>query len=485
MANEGNAVYAQRLHLEHPARVSTHPVPGRHGDVGLHAGRLQRPWSPAEPLEASGSRLAPAGAALLRLQREQGNRHVQRVVAAIRQTGRDAVVAPRVQTEIGRARGGGKPLPDSIRRSMEQAYGAGFSTVRTHSDARADQLTRSLDALAFTTGPDIFFRRGAYAPTSGAGRRLLAHELTHVIQQGGGGARGRHQFGQAPTERIQRYLFGQGRYKSRDDFRTAMGGQGEGHLDMLWESLDDYEREFPRDQFGIAKNTFALTHEEARLARRLLIPLLAAIDEALLGPEEDLNDPEMAAIERLRVHTQNELSLMAKSAGEPAGGEYDKPTRAERQSAGTVPYYLASWVRRQPTYRKWEWRGAGECYNAAEEIFGWLRGDVFHSNPGRVQIRAVRANAPAGVGIVPYANHFVTLVHFNIGTIVVDPTMSQFLGCRRPLVVGVNTWENLMQGAWVDFGGQRYAKPEGIEWRDFGNVNKALAYAPNPKKDQR
>jgi hypothetical protein len=532
MAYVGNAVYAQRLRLEHPARAITHPVPGRHGDVAPHVGRIQRPWSPAELLEASGGRLAGVGAALLRLQREQGNRHVQRVVAAFRQTGRDAsaiqrktvlgppgdryeraaeltaqrvtgrrpasgagdvlgsapgaaVVAPRVQTEIGRARGCGKPLPDSIRRPMEQAYGADFSAVRTHSDARADQLTRSLDALAFTAGPDIFFRRGAYAPASGGGQRLLAHELTHVIQQGGGLAPGRRQLGRGSTERIQRYLFGHGRYASRDDFRTAMGGEVQGHLDMLWESLDNYEREFPRNQVGLAKNTFALTPEEAQLARRLLIPVLAAADEALLGPGENLSDQQMVAIERLRVHTQNELSLMAKSAGEPAGRKYDRPTLAERRWGGGVPYYLASWLRRQPIYRKWQWRGAGECYNAAKEIFGWLRDGMFSADPDRVEIRAIRAIAPPGVGIVPYANHFVTLVHFRYGTIVVDPTMSQFLGCRRPLIVGINTWETLMRGARVDFGGQRYAEPASVKWRDFDDAGKALAYAPNPEKDQR
>jgi 5-methylcytosine-specific restriction endonuclease McrA len=101
-------------------------------------------------------------------------RHPERVDLATRQ-------------EIGRARGGGSALPGGVRQAMEQAYGADFGAVRTHSDTRADRLNRSLGALAFTTGRDIFFRRDAFSPYSLSGRRLLAHELGHVLQQSGSG----------------------------------------------------------------------------------------------------------------------------------------------------------------------------------------------------------------------------------------------------------------------------------------------------------
>ena len=66
---------------------------------------------------------------------------------------------------------------------MEQRLGADFDGVRLHTDARADRLSRSLQAQAFTTGNDIFFRRGGYAPGSATGRHVLAHELAHVAQQ--------------------------------------------------------------------------------------------------------------------------------------------------------------------------------------------------------------------------------------------------------------------------------------------------------------
>ena len=72
---------------------------------------------------------------------------------------------------------------------MERAFCAEFRSVRLHADAHSDQLNRSLQARAFTTGQDIFFRLGAYAPGTRGGQELLAHELSHVVQQNAGGVR--------------------------------------------------------------------------------------------------------------------------------------------------------------------------------------------------------------------------------------------------------------------------------------------------------
>jgi hypothetical protein len=100
-------------------------------------------------------------------------------------------VGREVAQGIQRAQGRGQPLATDVRAPMEQAFGASFGGVRVHADSQADTLARSLNARAFTTGQDIFFREGAYNPASTAGRQVLAHELTHVIQQGGAmGARG-------------------------------------------------------------------------------------------------------------------------------------------------------------------------------------------------------------------------------------------------------------------------------------------------------
>jgi hypothetical protein len=92
-----------------------------------------------------------------------------------------------VEKQIQTARGGGKPLDEGVRGSMEQGFGADFSNVRVHTGGQADALNRSLNAKAFTTGKDIFFGKGQYNPSSSSGQELIAHELTHTVQQGAAG----------------------------------------------------------------------------------------------------------------------------------------------------------------------------------------------------------------------------------------------------------------------------------------------------------
>lgn len=108
------------------------------------------------------------------------------ITPLVMRQGKDAVTAsPQTQQGIQRTRGGGKPIDQAVRGSMEQAFGADFSGVRVHADGKADQLNRSLNARAFTTGPDIYFKQGEYQPGSQPGQKLLAHELTHIVQQRG------------------------------------------------------------------------------------------------------------------------------------------------------------------------------------------------------------------------------------------------------------------------------------------------------------
>jgi hypothetical protein len=92
-----------------------------------------------------------------------------------------------LESAINSARGGGQPLEAGLQRSMGQAMGADFSGVKVHTDAKSDQLNQSIQAKAFTTGQDVFFRQGAYEPGSRGGQELIAHELTHVVQQNGEG----------------------------------------------------------------------------------------------------------------------------------------------------------------------------------------------------------------------------------------------------------------------------------------------------------
>ena len=88
-------------------------------------------------------------------------------------------VSDAVASRINASRGGGAALESGMRASMEQQLGASFEDVRVHTGAESHQLNRSVGARAFTTGSDIFLGQGASAGDSG----LLAHELTHVVQQ--------------------------------------------------------------------------------------------------------------------------------------------------------------------------------------------------------------------------------------------------------------------------------------------------------------
>src|SRR5205807_5303954 len=79
--------------------------------------------------------------------------------------------------------GGGQPLDESTRSFMEPRFGHDFSQVRVHTDERAAESARSVNALAYTAGQDVVFGGGQYEPGTNEGKKLLAHELTHVVQQ--------------------------------------------------------------------------------------------------------------------------------------------------------------------------------------------------------------------------------------------------------------------------------------------------------------
>lgn len=118
-----------------------------------------------------------------------GNKAVQRMLQAARLE-RPGIAGSgpldeTISREIESRRGGGGGLDSDARADLEQRMGQDFSDVRVHSGPDADELSRAVQAEAFTTGSDIFFREGNYRPESSKGRELLAHELTHVVQQRG------------------------------------------------------------------------------------------------------------------------------------------------------------------------------------------------------------------------------------------------------------------------------------------------------------
>jgi hypothetical protein len=137
------------------------------GSVDSPAGRINR---------------APAGAEVHRCGPGCGHHRVQRSAEAIGAEGGE--VDAHTESRVRRA-SGGQPLDAQTRTSMEGAFSADFGAVRVHTGSSSRELNRSMGAQAFTHGNDIFFRDGMPDTSGHAGRILLAHELTHTIQQSG------------------------------------------------------------------------------------------------------------------------------------------------------------------------------------------------------------------------------------------------------------------------------------------------------------
>jgi hypothetical protein len=109
---------------------------------------------------------------LLELQREH-------YISEAREAEENTPIADRIASSLNN----GVPLEKNVRRLLEAHFNTDLSRVRIHTDGRAHELAKKTNAIAFTTGNHIFFQAGKYNPDSSAGFELLAHEVTHTIQQ--------------------------------------------------------------------------------------------------------------------------------------------------------------------------------------------------------------------------------------------------------------------------------------------------------------
>jgi len=122
---------------------------------------------------------APRADLLGHLQQSHGNTYVQRVVREMSAAKSGAPSYPS---------GSGQALDAGVKTEMESAFGENLGDVRVHADISGERMNEELGARAVTRGRDVYFGRGEYNPSTRDGRELLAHELTHVIQQGTGAA---------------------------------------------------------------------------------------------------------------------------------------------------------------------------------------------------------------------------------------------------------------------------------------------------------
>jgi hypothetical protein len=143
----------------------------------------------------------------------------------------------------------GDPLPTPVRSFMESRFGADFGGVRVHTDAHAHGLARAVDAQAFTVGRNVVFGAGHYAPETEQGKRLLAHELTHVIQQQGAGSSVQRQ----PNEPLQ--------FGPKRSTRSAGGMARSTQVSMAREQIEKQHWQLPDMERCLRTCHFASTEE--------------------------------------------------------------------------------------------------------------------------------------------------------------------------------------------------------------------------------
>ncbi|MGE5463757.1 MAG: DUF4157 domain-containing protein [Syntrophothermus sp.] len=150
--------------------------------------RVRKPENlAAERSSVDGS--AETASSLVALQQNVGNRAVQRLVA---QRSGDAPFELDDQTaaRIHAESSSGQVVDEGAQQRMQAATGHDFRDVKVHTSPEANSLNQQIGAKAFTTGRDIYFREGAYSPNTSEGQELLAHEMTHVVQQSSGAVSG-------------------------------------------------------------------------------------------------------------------------------------------------------------------------------------------------------------------------------------------------------------------------------------------------------
>ena len=141
--------------------------------------RQEEPEEEEETLQAK----PPVGQITPLVQRQVEPEEEEEELQAKATSGHISEANPNLESDIQSLKGGGQPLSENDRAFFEPHFGRDFSKVRVHADTLGAEAARTVNARAFTVGRDVIFGAGHYAPGTSEGRRLMAHELTHVLQQ--------------------------------------------------------------------------------------------------------------------------------------------------------------------------------------------------------------------------------------------------------------------------------------------------------------
>ncbi|KHE93422.1 MAG: DUF4157 domain-containing protein [Candidatus Scalindua rubra] len=195
------------------------------------------------------------------LQRQVEEEEEEELLQPKARQGGTSKATPEVSEQVHSLRSGGHPLPESARAFFEPRFGLDFSQVRIHADQRTASSAQALNARAYTRGHDVAFAASQYAPESQSGRQLLAHELTHIVQQSGGSGGVPH---------VQRTI-GDG----HDLTATRFSGNA------VLEAVYDNERLIRRGHSGTAVRLI----QESLLAQGYPLPVFGA--DRIFGNETD------------------------------------------------------------------------------------------------------------------------------------------------------------------------------------------------------
>ena len=228
--------------------------------------------------------------------------------------------------DLRRLRGRGRALPEAERRYFEPRFGRDFSDVRLHTGSTANRLAGSVSAHAFASGRDVVFAAGQYRPGTATGRRLLAHELTHVVQQGSAARAVQRQstsVGNVPDEYVvddpgwdvNDPKWDVGRYKYPE---APYGTYSEQRIEDIY-----FERGSSRLTPRGADKVFALTHKYS--GRQLTL-------YGFVSEDEQLEFGDALAVDRAEAVRATFDSVKGK--GTPSPGVESRPD----ESLGVIKY---------------------------------------------------------------------------------------------------------------------------------------------------
>ncbi len=180
---EADRVSDQVMRMPEPQKVSDNNFHIQRACPGCEEKELNRqPIKEEEEEKLQKQTIAKEDDEKLRMQPEEEE---EKNVQAKGDLGSVPEAHPQIENQIQSMKGGGHPLSEGERAFFEPRFGYDFSGVRVHTDSNATESAQSVNAQAYTVGRDIVFGKEKYSPGSSDGKKLLAHELTHIIQQNG------------------------------------------------------------------------------------------------------------------------------------------------------------------------------------------------------------------------------------------------------------------------------------------------------------